>query len=126
MGRRSLKRPKTLSDWLAPTNPGPRDSVPECAQSSAAFAVNQPVTATTTRHCPGTGMLRCWVTCHIISKPRPGYTPWLPSRCRVKLASMDNKDWLIEAEVAFCLAVMSLIALTLMTGHNVWKHLVSK
>lgn len=39
---------------------------------------------------------------------------------------MDNQDWLIELEVAVCLAIMSLIALTLMTGNNLWKHMVAK
>ena len=37
------------SDWRAPANPGPRAGGPECAQSSAAFAVNQPVTVTPAR-----------------------------------------------------------------------------
>jgi hypothetical protein len=39
---------------------------------------------------------------------------------------MDNKSWLIEVEVAVCLVGMSIVALTLMAGHNLWKHAVPK
>jgi len=42
------------------------------------------------------------------------------------LGLMDNKNWLIEVEVAVCLATMSIVALTLMAGQHLWKHLVSK
>lgn len=39
---------RNLSPFPALAIPRPRDSVLECVQPSAAFAVNQPVTATTT------------------------------------------------------------------------------
>ena len=61
-----LKRSKIPSDWLALTMSGLRDSVPECAQSSAAFAVNQPVTVTTAR-------LAAWR----IPAPAPAKSPML-------------------------------------------------
>jgi len=36
---------------------------------------------------------------------------------------MDDKNWLIEVEVAVCLAAMAMVAFTLMAGHHLWKRL---
>jgi hypothetical protein len=39
---------------------------------------------------------------------------------------MDNKTWLVEVEVAACILVGVIVALTLMMGHTLWMNLARK
>jgi hypothetical protein len=40
--------------------------------------------------------------------------------------AMDNKTWLLEVEVAVCLAAVAIVALALMLGSTLWKSLTGK
>jgi hypothetical protein len=40
------------------------------------------------------------------------------------MVTMDNKTWLIEAEVAVCIVAMAIVAFTLMVGDTLWSNLV--
>jgi len=42
------------------------------------------------------------------------------------LLIMDNKSWLVEVEVAACVLVGAVVALTLMVGHSLWMGLARK
>jgi hypothetical protein len=39
---------------------------------------------------------------------------------------MNNKTWLVEVEVAACILVGAVVALTLMMGHTLWMNLARK
>ena len=40
--------------------------------------------------------------------------------------AMDNRTWLVEAEVAACVLAGAIIAFTLMVGHTLWKTMAGK
>jgi hypothetical protein len=42
------------------------------------------------------------------------------------LLAVENKAWLIEAEVAACLMAVAIVAFTLMVGHALWKSLAGE
>jgi len=55
-----------------------------------------------------------------------GYTPWRPPVYHVMMWAMDNRTWLVEAEVAACVLAGAIIAFTLMVGHTLWKTMAGK
>jgi hypothetical protein len=42
------------------------------------------------------------------------------------IISMDNKNWLLELEVAACFVAVALLALALMLSNTLWKSLAGK
>jgi hypothetical protein len=42
------------------------------------------------------------------------------------ILDMNNRTWLIEAEVAACILAAAIVAFTLMMGHTLWKSVAGK
>ena len=55
-----------------------------------------------------------------------GFHPWHPQDNQMMLLVMDNKTWLVEMEVAVCFVAIAFVALTLMTGHSLWKSMAGR
>jgi len=62
----------------------------------------------------------------VILKLTVGLHPIAPGHGSGHDYGMDHKMWLIELEVAACLAAMALLAFTLMVGYALWRYLAGR